>query len=331
MIKNNFLRGFEADEPRISGFFKLQKIRTKKKFISNQKSKVIVILGQTATGKSSLAVKIAEKFNGEIISADSRQVYKYLDIGTGKITKKEMKSVPHHLLDVVHPKNKFTVAEYQKKAIYAIADIIKRGKIPIICGGTGFYIDAIMKGIVFPEVPPNKKLRKILEKKTTQELFKILKKLDSRRAKNIDAKNKVRLIRAIEIAKALGQVPKITEETPPYEFIKIGLYLPSEKLKKKIEKRVKKMFQDGLLKEIKKLKKLGVSDKKLREFGFEYHKPTPEKVITKTIKYAKRQMTWFKRPARMIHSGGDKEIKWFDASPKDNLFWRASKTIKNDF
>ena len=271
--------------------------------------KVIVILGQTATGKSNLAVKIAKKINGEVISADSRQVYKNLDIGTGKLTKEEMKGIPHYLLDVAKPKYKFTVAEYQKLAIYAMADIFKRGKTPIICGGTGFYIDAITKGIVFPEVPPNIKLRKKLVSLSAIALFSTLKKLDPARAKNIKEKNeqnnKVRLVRAIEIAKALGKVPKITEETPPYKFIKIGLYLPEDKLKKKIEIRVKKMFKDGLLNEIKKLKRSGVSDKRLKELGFEYYKPTPEKVIKETLKYAKRQMTWFKR---------DKEIKWFDAS-----------------
>jgi tRNA dimethylallyltransferase len=267
--------------------------------------KVIVILGQTATGKSSLAVKIAKKINGEIISADSRQVYKNLDIGTGKITQKEMRGVPHHLLDVANPKQKFTVAEYQKKTIYAMADIFKRGKTPIICGGTGFYIDAITKGIIFPEVPPNLKLRQVLNKKSEIELFKILQKLDKARAKNIDAKNQVRLIRAIELAKALGKVPKITGTKPKYKFIKIGLCLPGDKLKKNVEKRVKKMFKDGLLSEIKKLKRSGVSEKRLQELGFEYYKPTPEKVIKETLKYAKRQMTWFKR---------DKEIKWFDAS-----------------
>jgi tRNA dimethylallyltransferase len=267
--------------------------------------KVIVILGQTATGKSNLAVKIAKKINGEVISADSRQVYKGLDIGTGKINKKEMKGIPHHLLDIVSPKKKFTVAEYKKLTEEKIEEIIARGKIPIICGGTGFYIDAITKGVVFPEVPPNLKLRKILEKKSATKLFKMLKKLDSARAKNIDQKNKVRLIRAIEIAKALGKVPEITEIKPKYKFIKIGLYLPEVLLKNKIEKRVKKMFNDGLLKEIKKLKKDRVSNKRLKEFGFEYFEPTEEKVILETLKYAKRQMTWFKR---------DLEIKWFDAS-----------------
>jgi tRNA dimethylallyltransferase len=273
--------------------------------------KVIVILGQTATGKSNLAVKVAKKLNGEIVSADSRQVYSSLNIGTGKITKKEMRGVPHHLLDVANPKKKFSVREFQKLAIPAMANIIKRKKVPIITGGTGFYIDAITKGIIFPEVPPNIKLRRELEKKSELQLFKILQKLDKERAKNIDAKNKVRLMRAIEIAKALGKVPKITATEPLYEFIKIGLYLPEKLLKKKIERRVKKMFKDGLLKEINKLKKSGVSDKRLKEFGFEYDKPTPEKVISETIKYAKRQMTWFKR---------DLEIKWFADSSAAFVF-----------
>lgn len=136
-------------------------------------------------------------------------------------------------------------------------------------------------------------------------MFYELQKLDPERARNIDKNNKVRLIRAIEIAKAIGKVPSLATKPPSYKFIKIGLYLPADKLKKRIEKRVEKMFKAGLLDEIKKLKKSGISDKRLREFGFEYNNPTKEKVITETIKYTKRQMTWFKR---------DKEIKWLDAS-----------------
>lgn len=268
------------------------------------KPKVIVILGQTATGKSALAVKVAKKVGGEIISADSRQVYRGLDVGTGKITKKEMRGIPHHLLDVVNPRNKFSVTRYQKLAMLAIADIVKRKRTPVICGGTGFYIDAVTSGTVFPEVPPNTKLRKTLEKKHTKELFKILSKLDKRRAGNIDKNNKVRLVRAIEIAKHLGKVPSLTSKPAKYIFIKIGLYLPTDKLQKKVEGRVKQMFKQGLLREIKKLKASGVSSKRLREFGFEYNNPKPEKVIVETMKYAKRQMTWFKR---------DKDIKWINA------------------
>ena len=291
------------------------------------KPKVIVILGQTATGKSDLAVRIAKKVNGEIISADSRQVYKGLDVGTGKITKKEMKGVPHHLLDIVSPKRlarrggRFTVVEFQRLAISAMADIIERGKTPIIVGGTGFYIDAITKDMTFPEVPPNLKLRKSLSKKSNEELLKKLRKLDKRRAENIDANNKVRLIRAIEIAKHLGKVPSLIVKPSDYEFIKIGLHLPKEILKKKIEKRVRGMFKKGLLKEIKKLKRAGVSDKRLRELGFEYYFPTPEKVVKETIKYSKRQMTWFKR---------DKEIKWFQPTEYSHALIYLGKMVEKD-
>ena len=290
-----------------------------------QKPKVIVILGTTATGKSNLAVKIAKKTKGEIISADSKQVYKGLNIGTGKVTQNEMRGILHHLLDVVNPRRKFTVVQYKKLADEKIKEIISRGNVPIICGGTGFYIDAITKGIIFPEVPPNNKLRKILEKKSAEELLKILQKLDKSRAKNIKDKNeqnnKVRLIRAIEIAKAIGKVPKIKQKEPKYEFIKIGIFLPANILENKIKKRVKNMFKDGLLNEIKKLKKSGISQKRLAEFGFEYNNPTIESVITQSLKYAKRQITWFKR---------DKYITWYDASNK-NLEKNILTILKKDF
>jgi tRNA dimethylallyltransferase len=286
--------------------------------------KVIVILGPTATGKSDLAVEIAKKINGEVISADSRQVYIGLDIGTGKITEKEMKGIPHHLINVVSPKKKFTVVEYKRQAKSAIINILEKGKVPIICGGTGFYIDSVTKGIVFPEVEPNIKLRKILEKKEVEELFKILQKLDKNRAKNIKDKNeinnKVRLIRAIEIVKAIGKVPKIKEERLPYQFIKIGLYLPDDISREKINKRVNKMFKDGLLLEVRNLNKKGISKKRLKEFGFEYNDPTIEKVISETFKYVKRQITWFKR---------DEDIVWFDAS-KNNFKNKIISIVKKE-
>ena len=281
------------------------------------KEKIVVIVGQTATGKSALAVKLAKKIKGEIISADSRQVYKGLDIGTGKITKKEMGGIPHHLLDVANPKRKFTVIDFKKLAMTAAAVITKQGKIPIIVGGTGFYIDALVRGEIYPEVPPNPKLRKELSKKSTESLFKILSKLDPIRAKSIDAKNPVRLIRAIEIAKALGKVPNIIQNPPPYDFIKIGIKVDEKTLKKKIEKRVKQMFADGLLNEIEKLKKNGVSQKRLNEFGFEYDNPTEEKVILGSLQYAKRQNTYFKR---------DSGIKWF--TPKE--YTKIEKYIKKE-
>ncbi|MBU4078319.1 tRNA (adenosine(37)-N6)-dimethylallyltransferase MiaA, partial [Patescibacteria group bacterium] len=163
------------------------------------KPKIIVVVGPTASGKSDLAVEIAKKYNGEVVSADSRQVYKGMDIGTGKITQKEMQGIKHYLLDVASPKTRFTVAQYQKKANQAIGEIIKKEKLPILCGGTGFYIQSIVDNIAIPKVKPDLKLRKNLEKQSAEELFEQLKKLDSERAKNIDKYNKRRLIRAIEI------------------------------------------------------------------------------------------------------------------------------------
>ncbi len=260
-------------------------------------NKVLVIVGPTASGKSDLAVKIAKKFKGEVISADSRQVYKGLDIGTGKIVMREMQGVPHHMLSVANPKKRFSVSEYQKLAM----QVLKKIERPVVVGGTGLYIDALA-GIQFPEVPPNKKLRAKLEKKSVLELFKILKKKDPRRAKSIDAKNKVRLVRALEIIEKLGKVPDLKTSNSK-NFIYIGL--KPKNLDERIEKRVKQMFKNGLLKEILKLKKAGVSNKRLKELGFEYSNPTEESVTTASKQYAKRQMTWFKR---------NKKITWYPSA-----------------
>src|SRR3989344_1677449 len=188
------------------------------------KPKIIVILGQTASGKSELAVKLAKKINGEIISADSRQVYKGLNIGSGKITKKEMRGIRHHLLDVTNPKRTFTVSQYQKLAKKAIQKILNKGKTPIICGGTGLYIDALIYDYYLPEVAPQLKLRKKLEKLSTEELFKKLQKLDFHRAKNIDKNNRRRLIRALEIVLITGKtVPKLKERESGFDVLKIGI------------------------------------------------------------------------------------------------------------
>jgi tRNA dimethylallyltransferase len=293
------------------------------------KRNIIVILGQTATGKSDLAVEIAKKYDGEIISADSRQVYQGLNIGTGKVTKKEMRGVKHYLLDVANPKKQFSVSGYQKLAISAIAEIISKGKLPILCGGTGFYIDAITKGIVLPEVPPNMKLRKTLEKKSTEVLFKMLFKLDKTRATNIDKNNKIRLIRAIEIAKALGKVPRIKEVKLPYRFIKVGLYLPEVKLREKINKRLLVRIKSGMIAEVKTLRREGLSFRRMRELGLEYRylalylqnkiteKEMTEKLNTEIYRYAKRQITWFKR---------DKETKWWQGGENAKVLkYLASK------
>lgn len=274
--------------------------------------KIIVILGPTSSGKSDLAVALAKKLGGEVISADSRQVYKGLNLGSGKITKKEMRSVRHHLLDVTNPKKRFTVNNYQKLAYKAIDSILKRNKVPIICGGTGFYIQSIVDGIVLPDVDPQMKLREKLNKLSVIALFKKLKKLDPQRSKSIDKNNRPRLIRAIEIATVLGKTPS-TKVKPLYDCLQIGIRPSSmDILKKRIEKRLLQRLNLGMIKEVEKLHKKGLSWKRLEELGLEYRyvsfyiqgKMTKQEMIDalklKIFQYAKKQMTWFRRDKRIM-------------------------------
>lgn len=299
---------------------------------SNQESKkIIVIIGQTASGKSDLAVKIAKRFNGEVISADSRQVYKGLDIGSGKVPNENpkcytlnakpyiYKGIPHHLLSVASPKRVFTVSQYQKLGEKAIKDILKRGKLPIICGGTGFYIDALVSGLKLPEVPPQKELRKKLEKESAESLFDKLKKLDPRRSKTIDRFNKRRLIRALEIISTTNKTITpltFTRESKRYDVLKIGIKKEPEELKKLIHKRLVKRLKQRMIKEVEKLHNPpaggGLSWKRLDDLGLEYRyvsrylrgliskKEMGELIKKESWRYAKRQMTWFKRDKNII-------------------------------
>ncbi len=276
-----------------------------------KKNKLIVILGPTAVGKTEFAIKLAKKFNGEIISADSKQVYKEMDIGTGKVSKKEMKGIPHYLLDIVSPKKHFSVAQYQKLAYKNINKILKKEKVPFLVGGSPFYIYSIVEGWTFPKMKPNWKLRKKLEKKTKEELFAILKKLDKERAKTIEKENKRRLIRAIEIAKTFGKIPKL-KKNPQFDCLLIGIKKQKDELKKRISKRVDKMIRLGLEKEVRKLVKKYGWNPLLQTIGYGEWLPYFEEKISKnevgekikenTFQFAKRQMTWFKR---------DKRIHWF--------------------
>lgn len=278
--------------------------------------KLIVILGPTASGKSELAVKLAKKFKGEIVSADSRQIYKGMDIGTGKVTKKEMKGIPHYLLDVASPKRRFTVVQYRKLALRVINKIQKKNKVPFLVGGTGFYIQSIVDGIVIPEVKPDWKLRKDFEKKSTQQLFNLLKKLDPRRANIIEQKNRRRLIRALEIIiKIKRPVPLFRKKPLPYPVLMIGIKKSPEELKKLIKRRLLKWLKNGLIAEVKRLKKSSLSWKRLEEFGLEYrylakylqgklnYQEMMEKLQKEIEHFTKRQMTWFK---------GDKRINWVE-------------------
>jgi tRNA dimethylallyltransferase len=296
------------------------------------KNKIIVILGPTASGKSALAIKLAKKFNGEIISADSRQVYRGMDIGTGKVSGSwdmEQKTfvsegIPHYLIDVAEPNDDFNISHFKKLTEKAIKEILKKNKLPIICGGTGFWIKSIVDNIQLPKVRPDTKLRKKLGQKNTDELFEMLEKLDPERAKNIDAKNKVRLIRAIEIVNKLGSVPK-TLKNSKYDFLQLGINVSKEILDGKIKKRLDERFKEGMIEEVENLNKNGVQWKRLENFGLEYRwiaQYLQNKISAKKMKndlyfaiihYAKRQMTWFRK---------DKMIKWI----KD--YKEAEKEIK---
>ena len=295
--------------------------------MSKSRQKVIVILGQTATGKSDFAVEIAKLIGGEIISADPRQGYQRRDLGSAHLRRKEMRGVPHHLLDVASPSRTFSVADFKKKSELAIKQIVKNEKVPIICGGTGFYIDSLVSGQTLPEVAPDKKLRATLEKKSAEELFKILKKLDSKRAKDIDKNNPVRIIRAIEIATAIGKVPKLSKniKAQKYDIIYIGLTLPDEILKEKICIRLLARIKSDMIKEVENLHKNGLSWKRLNDLGLEYRyvggyiqsgeyikndeintvltQDWVQKLNSEIWHYAKRQKTWFKR---------NKDIIWID-------------------
>ncbi len=290
------------------------------------KEKLIVILGPTASGKSSLAIKLARKFKGEIISADSRQVYKGMDIGTGKVSKQEQKLVPHHLLDVASPKKQFTVSDFTVLTKRSIDQIVSRDHIPFLVGGTAFYIYSVINDIKIPEVKPNIKLRKSLEKKSLRELFIILKNLDRNRAKTIDKNNPARLIRAIEINIVTGKpVPQQNIiHNQDNKVLILGIKKDPITLRDLINKRVDQRLKQGMITEVKKLRKT-ISWRRLESFGLEYrfiaqhlqnklsYDEMVEQLKTAIYQFSKRQMTWFKRDTR---------IRWIKNQPK------AEKLIK---
>ena len=306
--------------------------------------KLLVILGPTAVGKSDLAVdlalwitknKITNYTGAEIISADSRQVYRGLNIGTGKITEKEMKGVPHHLIDIANPDERFTALDWKQQAQKAITEITARGHLPIICGGTGFYITSLIDDLGFPEVPADTEEQKKLEARSAEELFDELKKLDPERAKTIDMKNKRRLSRAIMIARALGSVPKLTStrniaghsnNENHYDVLQIGLDLPDIDLRSRIKSRLIKRLETpnkegiNMIQEAERLHAPiptgnNLSFERMEELGLEYrylaqflqmkiNKDELIKIlIPKIWQYSRRQKTWWKK---------DNRIKWFD-------------------
>ena len=288
--------------------------------------KIIVIVGATASGKTALAIKIAQKFNGEIISADSCQIYCGMDIGTGKVTKAEQKQAKHWLINIVSPKTNFSAAQFKKLADKKIEDILKRGKLPIVVGGSGLYIKSIIDNLEIPEVKPDLKLREKLEKEIEKYglkyVFDKLIKFDPEAAYIVDPKNPRRVIRALEVAiktkKPFSAQRKA--EKPFFDFIEIGINKPKKELENRINKRVNLMIKEGLIKEVENLAKR--YDQKQQSFDTIGYREIIEYLNKKisldeaidlikknTRQYAKRQMTWFKKDKRIHWIKNKKEAK----------------------
>lgn len=317
----------------------LQPISRKKLPATSYKlqANLVVILGPTGSGKTDLAIKLAKEFNGEIVCADARQVYKEMIVGTAsphqkaqsakrkaqsdnlkfKIKEKLksilIKKIPHHLFNIIEPNQEFNVAIYKKLAVKTIKDIQKRGEIPFLVGGTGLYIQAVVDNINFPIVAPQLKLREKLERKSLKELFEIYQKLDFNGAKFIDKKNKRRLVRAIEVCKITGNPfsQQLEKGKSLFNVLQIGLSLPKQELEKRIRKRTAKMMQMGLEKEAENLiKKYGVAISAMKTIGYQEAQDYFEKKISKkefqeliilhTVQFTKRQMTWFKKDKKIV-------------------------------
>ena len=294
-------------------------------------TKVLVIVGPTASGKSTIALEIAKRHNGEIISADSMQVYKYMDIGTDKVPLSQRKEIPHHLIDITYIKEPFSVARYQRLARQAVNDILGRGKLPIIAGGTGLYVRALIDDLKFPGGKVENKVRKDLEdelkEKGIDHLFKILAEIDPEAITFIDKRNHRRVIRALEVYRLTGK-PFSQYRTdwrnykPVFDAIIVGLKLTRELLYKRINQRVEEMIEKGLIDETRNLLKMSFKEavvsrqalgyKELFDY-FDGRATLPESIETikkRTRNYAKRQLTWFKKDPRIV---------WIDARDKNKI------------
>jgi tRNA dimethylallyltransferase len=290
--------------------------------VPEKKPKIIAIVGATASGKTALSLALAKQFSGEIISADSRQIYRGLDIGTAKITSEEMGGVPHHLIDVVNVDQSFSAHDFSTLATSAITDITSRGNLPIIVGGTFFYLDQLRGQSGKAPVPPNPKLRAELEALTLPELKSRLEAFNPTLFSNIDIQNPRRIMRALEILETLGYIPEAEKIISPYDWLIIGLQTDKETLRERYRQRAEDWLKIGFLDEIKDLIAQKVSEKRLAEIGFEYTLGLAllNKEITKTEfidcfeqknwQYAKRQLTWLKR---------DQTINWFKSDQPSEI------------
>ena len=282
--------------------------------------KTIIVLGPTASGKSDLAVDIALFIkkrhalgfsSAAVISADSRQVYKGFNIGAGKITRTEMRNIPHYGLDIASPKRRFTVSQYQRYTNKILSHLTKQYILPIICGGTGLYIDSVLYNYALPKVKPNLALREKLEKLSTEKLFLLLTKKDPTRAQTIDKHNRRRLIRALEILHEQKTISPL-EKSLAFNALIIGINPTQQILYKRIHARLLKRLQGGMIAEVKKLHAKGLSYARLESFGLEYKyvaqflqgkiskQEMTAQLEQEIKKYTKRQMTWFKRNESIV-------------------------------
>ena len=286
-------------------------------------NKMITILGPTASGKTPLAAALAREIGAEIISADSRQVYRRMDIGTGKDLD-DYGDVPYHLIDIAEPGSKYNLFQYQHDVLKAYEDITGRGVVPILCGGTGLYIEAVLKGYQLAPVPENKALRASLEGKSLAELTEMLVELKRKNGSNMHNKTDVdsaqRAIRAIEIETFNGENPQQGAEIPPIESVIIGVDIDREERRRKITRRLKQRLETGMVEEVRALLDSGIPAEDLIYYGLEY-KFVTEYIIGKTTydemfrqleiaihQFAKRQMTWFRGMERRGFT-----IHWIDA------------------
>lgn len=294
--------------------------------------KLIVVLGTNASGKSSLGINLAKKYNGEIISADSRQIYRGLDLGSGKVTPEETLGVPHYMIDILDPNIPYSVADFQMQSYKIIDDIIARGKVPFLVGGTGLYVRSIVNGYTFDNTPPNEALRLELEEKSVEELYRLLAEKCNGQVNLADPKNKRRLIRALE--KTYGGKEELKEEkcSPRYRVLQLGVTWPKEILHSRIDERLDKRLGEGMIDEVRALRANGATDDFLYKLGLEYRyilwylngkyaslDEMKEELGRAIKRFAKRQMTWFRKDTSIIwlNMDGDYET---EAQDKINEF-----------
>lgn len=306
----------------------------------DNKTRLIAIVGATASGKTSLSIELAKKYNGEIVSADSMQIYKGMDIATAKPTKEEMQGIPHHLIDFLSPTENFSVSEYVTLAKGAIDDITQRGKLPILCGGTGLYVRSLVENVKFSEEKTDEKLREELNERYKKEggeiLLKELAEFDEETAKTLHPNNGKRIIRAIEIYRTTGitmaqHIKNSKNEPSPYDLTAIGItYADRQKLYDRINLRVDIMMKNGLLKEAEDFYSRYNSNTASAAIGYKELKPyldgevtletAVEKLKQETRHYAKRQLTWFRR---------DEYINWIEADKCTDILAKACEIIEN--